>query len=263
MRKVLLTGAAGRIGSVFSVYAADRYDLRLADIRTDTLDAPPVGEVVELQIADLDACRSACQGIDTVLHLAADPGTGSGFYESYLDNNVKGVYNIFEAAREAGCRRVVYASSVQAIEGYPLDAQALTDGATRPLNIYGACKVFGESIAHVYAHSHGLSSIAVRIGSFEYNQAQFNTNSRNLSTFVSARDLCQLFARCIEAEDVQFAIVHGISDNRYKRMDLSTTRAAVGYQPQDDAFVKFGIGLTETERWLTEHPRMHPREDGE
>ncbi len=255
MRKVLVTGAAGRIGSVFRVYAADRYDLRLADRRLEGLDAPPVGEVISLEIADLDACRAACAGVDSVLHLAADPGTGSGFYESYLDNNVKGVYNIFEAAREAGCRRVVYASSVQAIEGYPLDEQARTDGAVRPLNMYGACKAFGEATAHCYAFGHGLSSIAVRIGSFEYNQPQFNTNSRNLSTYVSARDLCQLFVRCIEAENVQFAIVHGVSDNRFKRMDLSTTRAAVGYQPQDDAFVKFGVGLNETERWLREHPQ--------
>lgn len=263
MRKVLLTGAAGRIGSAFRTYAADRYDLRLADIRTDGLNTPPVGEVIQLQIADLDTCRAACQGIDTVLHLAADPGTGAGFYESYLDNNVKGVYNIFEAAKEAGCRRVVYASSVQAIEGYPLDEQARTDGPVRPLNIYGACKAFGEALAHTYAYGYGLSSIAVRIGSFEYNQAQFGVNSRNLSTFVSARDLCQLFVRCIEAEDVQYAIVHGISDNRYKRMELSTTRQAVGYQPQDDAFVKFGIGLTETERWLREHPRTTPQGTGE
>jgi len=255
MRKVLVTGAAGRVGSAFRAYAADRYDLRLADRHTEGLTPPPVGEVVPLEIADLDACRAACLGMDAVLHLAADPGTGSGFYESYLDNNVKGVYNIFEAAREAGCRRVVYASSVQAIEGYPLDVQARTDGMTRPLNIYGACKAFGEAIAHVYAYSHGLSSIAVRIGSFEYNQPQFNANSRNLSTFVSARDLCQLFVRCIEVEDVQYAIVHGVSDNRFKRMDLSTTREVVGYQPQDDAFVKFGVGLTETERWLREHPR--------
>ncbi|HRJ42573.1 MAG: NAD(P)-dependent oxidoreductase [Caldilineaceae bacterium] len=255
MQNVLVTGAAGRIGSAFRAYAADRYHFRLADRNIDGLEASPQSEVVRLEIADLDDCRAACRGIDTVLHLAADPGTGSGFYESYLDNNVKGVYNIFEAAREAGCRRVVYASSVQAIEGYPLDAQALTDGATRPLNIYGACKVFGESIAHVYAHSHGLSSIAVRIGSFEHNQAQFNANSRNLSTFVSARDLCQLFVRCIEAENVQFAILHGVSDNRFKRMDLSTTRQTVGYQPQDDAFVKYGIGLVETARWLAEHPR--------
>lgn len=255
MRKVLVTGAAGRIGSVFRVYAADHYDLRLADRVTEKVDTPPVGEVVHLDIADFDACLAVCQGVDSVLHLAADPGTGTGFYESYLDNNIKGVYNIFEAARLAGCRRIVYASSVQVIEGYPLDEQAHTDGAVRPLNIYGACKAFGEAIAHYYAYSHGLSSIAVRIGSFEYNQAQFNVNARNLSTFVSARDLCQLFVRCIEAENVPFAIVHGVSDNRFKRMDLSTTRAAVGYHPQDDAFVKFGIGLVETERWLHDHPR--------
>ncbi|MBX3050274.1 MAG: NAD(P)-dependent oxidoreductase [Caldilineaceae bacterium] len=259
MRKVLVTGAAGRIGSAFRAYAADRYDLRLADRRMEGLTAPPVGEVVPLEIADLDACRAVCQGVDAVLHLAADPSPRSDFYESFLDNNVKGVYNIFEAAREAGCRRVVYASSVHAIEGYPLDEQARTDGAVRPSNMYGACKVFGEATAHVYALNHGLSSIAVRIGSFEHNQAQFGVNSRNLSTFVSARDLCQLFVRCIEAENVQFAIVHGVSDNRFKRMDLSTTRQTVGYQPQDDAFVKFGIGLVETERWLEEHSRK----DGE
>jgi len=197
MRKVLVTGAAGRIGSAFHAYAADRYDLRLADRRREGLDAPPVGEVIHLEIADLDACLTACQGIDTVLHLAADPSPRSEFYASFLDNNIKGVYNIFEAARQAGCRRVVFASSVQVIGGYPLDVQACTDGAVRPLNMYGACKAFGEATAHCYAYGHGLSSIAVRTGSFEHNRAVFTPSARNLSTFVSARDLCQLFVRCI------------------------------------------------------------------
>ena len=138
-RRILLTGAAGRIGSAFRAHATDRYRFRLADRETTALaGAEGQGhEVIALDVADLDACREACRGIDTVVHLAADPSPEADFYGSLLDNNVKGTYNVFRAAKDQGCRRVVFASRVHAVIGYPPDVQARPDDPVRPTNMYG------------------------------------------------------------------------------------------------------------------------------
>jgi nucleoside-diphosphate-sugar epimerase len=182
-----------------------------------------------------------------------------------LDNNIKGMYNIFHAAKDQNCRRVIFASSIQAIDGYPIDLQVSSESAPRPLNMYGAAKAFGEATAHYFAMALGLSSIAIRIGAYGGNRPASDTSmptARNLAAHVSPRDLCQLIVRCIEAEDVQFAIVHGTSDNRFKRMDLTATKAAVGYEPQDDAFQLFDTGLNYIDRWYQENPtRKRPDQD--
>jgi uronate dehydrogenase len=212
--------------------------------------------VFELELADPAACQAACRGIDTVVHLAADPSSRAGFYESLLDNNIKGTYNIFQAAKEEGCRRVVYASSVQVISGYPLDVQAHPESPVKPLNMYAVSKCFGEAVAHYFAMAEGLSSIAIRIGSFEGNQTWTETpTARNLSTFVSKRDLSHLIVCCIEAQNIRFAIAHGVSNNRFKRMDITSTREILGYAPQDDSFQWFNIGLRYLDRWYEESPK--------
>lgn len=258
MRKVLLTGAAGRIGAAFRQQAGDRYALRLVDRRTDAIDHADAHEVVEANLADLAVCQQVCQGIDTVLHLAGDPSPAADFYESLLDNNIKAAYNIFRAAKDQGCRRVIFASSIQTIEGYPLDTQAHPEMPMKPMNMYAAAKGFGELMAHYFAYAEGLSSIAVRIGGFAGNVGMQNPaeiDGRALSAFVSARDLCHLFVQCIETPDLQFAVLQAVSDNRFKRMDITSTRKLVGYAPQDDSFEVFNVGIRNRERWYEEWER--------
>src|SRR5215204_1721539 len=147
-RFVLLTGAAGRIGTAFREAHGEQYRFRLADLDADVLaDTPGTDhEVVRLDIADADACREACAGIDTVVHLAADPSPEADWESSLLPNNVRGTVNIFRAAHEAGCRRVVFASSVHAFIGYPPGETLADDASPRPVNLYGASKVFGEAV---------------------------------------------------------------------------------------------------------------------
>src|SRR5688572_29291127 len=127
VRKVLVTGAAGRIGRAFRQYldehVGDRYELRLVDRSPLRVESKRGDEVIGANLSELEVCQSLCRGVDTVLHLAADASTQAGFYESLLDNNVKSVYNIFRAAKDQGCRRVIFTSSIQVIEGYPLDVQ--------------------------------------------------------------------------------------------------------------------------------------------
>ena len=245
-RFVLLTGAAGRIGSVFFAHAGDRYRFRLADRETAGLAAAEDQghEPLALDVADPDACREACRGIDTVVHLAADPSPEADFYGSLLDNNVKGAYNVFRAAKDQGCRRVVFASSIHAVVGYPPDVQARPDSPVRPANMYGVTKCFGEAVAACFAHD-GLSSIAIRIGAYDAPWVRENPTADAMSAFVSQRDMNQLLVRCVEAENVRFAIVHGLSDNRFKRLDLTSTRELLGYAPEDDAFRIFNVGLTD------------------
>lgn len=165
--RILITGAGGRVATAFRQAMSDRYALRLAERDVNLLrDLQPGDEVISFNIADLDACRAACANIDTVLHLAADPSPDADFCGSLMDNNILGTFNIFRAAKDAGCRQVVFASSAQAVEGYPLDYQIRPDDAPKPKNLYGASKAFGEGIAAYFAHQEGLSALSVRIANF-------------------------------------------------------------------------------------------------
>lgn len=255
MRKILLTGATGRIGASFFRYARERYDFRLAARRIEAMEDVGEHETFRLDVADLDACQAACAGVDTVVHLAADPSTKADFYGSLLDNNIKGAYNIFRAAKDQGCQRVVYASSVQAMEGYPLDYQPRDTDAPRPLNLYGATKAFGEAAGHYFAVVEGLSVLAVRIANYQGNSDSMQADGRRLSAWISERDMNQLLERCILAPDLQYAILQAVSDNRFKRLDITSARELVGYEPEDDSFQFFGTGVEYGERWYKSHNR--------
>lgn len=234
-RQVLVTGAAGRIGSYFAEHAANRYQLRLMVQQADEGEKlTSFGEVVSADLLDLERLKAICEGIDTVLHLAGDPNP-SATWPDLLNNNIIGTYNTFVAAKAAGCRRVIYASSIHAVSGYPADVQVKTNEPVNPGDLYGVSKCFGEALGRYMAEKEGLSIIALRIGAFQPLEAAQDAGSIGmLDAFVSHRDLHQLIERCIDVENIQFAILHGLSDNRFKRLDISDARALVGYAPQDD-----------------------------
>lgn len=241
-RFLLLTGAAGRIGSAFRVAHGERYRFRLADLDVDGLDDTP-GEghaVVRLDVADAAACAEACVGIDTVVHLAADPSPEAEWEGSLLANNIRGVVNVFRAAREAGCRRVVFASSVHAVGGLLDEEPIADDAAPRPTNLYGASKAFGEAVAATYA-AQGLSGIAIRIGAYDAPWFREQGDAVAAMAYVSPRDLNDLLVRCIETDDIPYAVVAGISDNARKRFTLEHTRGLLGYAPRDDGFAVLGL----------------------
>src|SRR4051794_21055590 len=128
-RRVLVTGAAGNIGSYFAQHSHDRYALVLmvhhSDDKKKTDPIKGFGQVVTGDIGDLERMKQLCEGIDTVVHLAANPSP-SATWDSILPDNIVGTYNTFVAARSAGCRRVIYASSIHAVSGYPPDVQVKT-----------------------------------------------------------------------------------------------------------------------------------------
>lgn len=234
-RRVLVTGAAGRIGSYFAEHSHERYELRLMVQRSEEgEDIASFGEVVTGDLGDLERMKALCSGIDTVLHLAGDPSP-SATWQSLLETNIIGSYNTYVAAKSAGCRRLIYASSIHAVSGYPADVQVKTREPVNPGDLYGVSKCFGEAMGRYMAEQEGLSVIALRIGGFQpIETARDESNVGALDGFVSRRDLTQLIQRCIDVESLQFAIFHGLSDNRFKRLDISDARHLVGYAPQDD-----------------------------
>jgi len=241
-RRILLTGAAGRIGTAFYAECHDHFRFRLADKDAGLLERNHSvdDEAILLDISDLAQCKGACAGIDTVVHLAADPSPEADFYGSLLENNFQGTYNIFRAAADAGCRRVIFASSVHAVLGYPDSTPVPESAPVWPTNMYGVSKCFGEATARKFASSDGLSTIAIRIGAYEADWIKSDPSPRNLSAYLSPLDLNQLIRKCIEVEGVDFAILHGISNNRVKRLSIEKTRRLVGYEPLDDGFENYG-----------------------
>lgn len=235
-RKVLLTGAAGRIGSFFRKTYPDVYDYRLTDIvqPSDTGRAP----FTQADLSDFDAIRPLCDGVDTVVHLGADPSMDAS-WQSLLPNNVIATYNVFEAARQAGCRRVVFASSINAVFGYPADQQVHTDMPVFPINLYGATKCWGEALARYYSATHGLSGLCLRFGAVQPRDSEWiRADHEYIDIIQTLEDNARLIAAAVDApDDLLFGNFHGLSDNRYKRLDLTDTKAILGYDPQDDAFV--------------------------
>ncbi|RYE73247.1 MAG: NAD(P)-dependent oxidoreductase [Oxalobacteraceae bacterium] len=234
--KVLVTGAAGRIGSAFVRIHLQDYDLRLADRDVSRLEKHS-RDVVQLDITDLAACMQACAGIDTVIHLAAEVSPDiSDFMTTLLPTNIVGTYNIFQAALAQGCRRVVFASSAQAIEGYPQDVQVSETMPVRPKNLYGVTKVFGEALGSYIADTSDLSIIAVRIANVAHFSRGEQHSPRDVAAYISVRDVVHLLMVSVQSNVTGFTIVNGVSDNRYKRLSIERSRQLLGYHPKDDSF---------------------------
>lgn len=234
-RKLLLTGASGRIGSFFLNTYSDDYDFVLTDKREakETHGYP----FSQTDLSDMAAVQALCQGVDTVVHLGADPSM-QATWESLLPNNVIATYNVFEAARLAGCRRVIFASSVNAVFGYPTDVQVNTEMPLFPINLYGATKCWGEALGRYYSATHKLSSICLRFGAVQPRDSAIITEDHPYIDIILTLDDCvRLIRSAVDAaDDLAFGIYHGVSENRFKRLDISNARRELGYAPQDDAF---------------------------
>ncbi|MEU5718169.1 NAD(P)-dependent oxidoreductase [Streptomyces sp. NPDC020403] len=228
-RTVLLTGAAGGLGTLMrGLLPAYGYELRLFDVTP--IEGEP--EAVTADLGDKEALREAVRGVDAVIHLAGISLESS--FDKILRANIEGTYNLYEAAREEGVGRVVFASSNHAI-GYtprPLPGDPLipVDTARRPDTFYGLSKSFGEDLAQFYWDKHGMETVSVRIGSCFMEP----TSVRMLSVWMSPGDGARLFHAALTAEDVGHTVVYGSSANTRLWWDLTTARS-LGYEPQDDS----------------------------
>lgn len=227
MPKVLLTGAAGEIGGVLSDgLGLDDDDLRLLDLVEPTESRER--DVMVADITDYPAIVAACDGVDCVIHLAGIPHEAG--FSQLLENNILGTFNVFEAARQQGVRRVVYASTNHVV-GFHRTADVLDEnGPYRPDTLYGVTKVFGETLGRLYHDKYGLEVICLRIGSFRKQP----TAHRELSTWLSHGDAIRLFECCISASPVGYVIAYGVSANRRVRWHDDASDL-IGYVPRDDA----------------------------
>ena len=228
MRRIMIPGAAGLIGRMLRARWQGRWPMVLVD-RAEMDPPGPDETVVRCELTDADAMRAAMQGVDAVVHLGGVSTEAP--WESIRDANIEGCYQTFEAARMAGVRRMVFASSNHAIGFYPRTARLDGSEAVRPDTRYGVSKVFGEALASLYADKFGLSAVCLRIGTAR--QPDEPGERRHLATWISHRDLAQLVERAIEA-DIHFEIVFGASRNREGWWPDEAARR-IGYQPRDSA----------------------------
>ncbi|MCC7273998.1 MAG: NAD(P)-dependent oxidoreductase [Alphaproteobacteria bacterium] len=228
MTKVLVTGAAGGIGRTLRAGLRGRYPLlRLSDV---AVQAPPgPGEDLDgADLTDIAQVRAAVAEMDVVVHLGGIPTEDS--WDRILATNIQGTYNLFEAARLEGVRRVVFASSNH-VTGYHRRSERVGPASPlRPDSRYAVSKVTGEALGRLYADKHGIEVVCLRIGSFQPRPLDV----RMLSTWISPADMVRLAACAIEAEPVHFEILYGVSANRRAIWD-NPAAARFGYRPEDDA----------------------------
>jgi NAD+ dependent glucose-6-phosphate dehydrogenase len=254
-QRVLVTGATGVIGKAVRTHLADRYDLHALTHRPAEFPSH-VGDV-----ANLDQILPAFAGMDAVVHLAASASVGSP-WDDVLHNNLIGTYNVFEASRRAGVKAVVFASSNHTIGMYEMDGApgiyALDDprvydhtAELRPDSLYGVSKVYGEALGRYYHELYGLRVYNLRIGtvradddprdpsvpegSFWLDLTPEQKYDRMRATWLSQRDCAELIAACLEAKDVPWAVVYGISNNPRQFWDLSHARELLGWTPKGRA----------------------------
>lgn len=243
MAHILITGAAGTIGTEVAKHLAGRHKLTLADV--DFADFPDLEGEVQLKELDLtlqDNWEGLLNGVDYVIQLAADPSPEAAFYESLLDLNYKLPYNLFDAAEKAThLKRVIFASSIHAIDAYPENVQVKTSDPVRPNDLYGVSKVYLEGLAAHFAYTRGVESIGIRIGDYKADDKELpnRPGPHGFATYLSKSDFNHLIDRCLEAELTEpFLLVNGLSNNTFNRMEIEQARQRLGYDPQDNAFEK-------------------------
>jgi nucleoside-diphosphate-sugar epimerase len=247
--KIAITGAMGLIGSSLAQALEQDHEVVRIDLK------PPS---VVADVRDVRSLIAAFAGADTVIHLAAIVSLSVGWQE-ILETNIIGTQNVFEAARAAGVKRVVFASSNHAVGmreregGAALYAPASgvlvrDDEPYCPDSWYGVGKAFGEVLGRYYSDEFGLQVTCIRIGSIVQGDSPTDprlgvpawlphltaadARARYASTWMSQRDLARL-VRAIIVRDVPFAIVYGVGDNATRFWDLEPGRAIFGFWPID------------------------------
>ena len=232
-------------------YLGDKYEISSLDrVAVDGVES----HVADL--ADLDAIKPAFRAKEAVVHLGADP-RGEAPFDSVLQNNIVGTHNVFEACREAGVSRVVFASTNHVVGYYPEKQEPyktvfegrlgdirhpfplLTTDLLRPCCLYGVSKAFGEALGSYYHDRHGISCVCLRIGGVSMEDHWWRERGSGLAMWLSHRDAAQLVERSIDAPpSVGFAIVYGMSNNTLRVHEIESAERLLGYRPQDDAGVE-------------------------
>ena len=225
MKTVLITGATGDVGTHLARELAGKYKLRLSDKRP--LKAK---NFMKADISKMSDALRITKGVDAIVHLGGYSVEGP--WESILQANIIGCYNVFEAARRNGVKRILFPTSNHAVGFYRRDQTIDHRVYPKPDSRYGVSKVFGEALGSLYADKYGMEVYMMRIG----NVNPVPIDKRRLSIWFSPRDLAQLVSIGIDRPGIKFEIVYGISGNKRAWYDNSNAKR-LGYQPQDDSEV--------------------------
>jgi uronate dehydrogenase len=224
MKLILLTGAGGGVGHAIRPILAGRYRLRVSDVKEIASSADE--EFALADLGELDAVRRAVRGVDAIVHLGGYSLEAD--FDTILPANIVGTYNLFEAARQEGVKRVVFASSNHVVGFYARSETIPVDVTVRPDSRYGVSKAFGEAVASLYAYKYGAEVFTIRIGHIMPKPETM----RDLAIWLSPRDFCQLIGIGIEVPGIRHEIVYGMSDNKRRWWD-DPDAARLGYRPQD------------------------------
>ena len=255
--RVLITGAAGAIGIALRQGLRRRWrTLRVTDLRP-IADAANNEEAIAADVTDRLAVERMMQGVAAVVHLAGAGGAGD--LEDLYRTNVRGLFDVFESARLAGVKRIVFASSNHAHGCYPIEAPVTPAHPPRPDTLYGAFKVLGEVMLRNYYDRHGIRSVSLRIGTYR----PLPIDQRSLATWLSPGDVARLVDAALRHADPGCLVVNGYSANtRIKTHDPNW--ASLGYRPQDNAETHLemlrGMGVDVDGPWeWPEHGGSHAR----
>jgi uronate dehydrogenase len=225
---ILITGATGNVGSRLRKLLKGVYPrIRLSDIRKPA-DLGADEEFIAADLADYSQVEKIVDGIDGIVHLGGFSVEGP--WETILNANIVGCYNLFEAGRRRGVKRVVFASSNHAVGFYPRDKKIGVDITVRPDSRYGVSKAFGEALGALYADKHGLRVTCLRIG----NVGDTPLDKRRLAIWLKPEDLVMLIRIGLEHPDIRYEIFYGVSDNADGWWDNSNAKR-YGYRPRGQA----------------------------
>jgi nucleoside-diphosphate-sugar epimerase len=230
--RILITGTSGRVGTRIIPLLRSHFALRLLDLQPSAPENDD--EILRADIQEFQALRKACEGVKALVHLAA-VSDEDDFITRLLPMNIVGLYNAFEAARQAGVRKVLFTSTGQTILNNPKDTWIPTDIPARPSTIYACTKLFGEAMARYYSDTFGMSMIVIRLCWFQgYDSEALRQPLEIKRQWCSPRDLTQLIVKAIAA-DVKFGVFFGVSDNTGSRLDIRNAQEMLGYHPEDDS----------------------------
>ena len=228
MKKIVLTGAAGRLGSYLREPLLKLTETLVStDIVSDIGKLYPNETYISADLSNLPAMMGLLKDADMVVHFGAIGDEAP--FDDILQSNIVGAYNIWEAAYKNGVRRVVYASSIHAVGMHKKTDFIGIDAAHRPDTYYGLAKCFAEDLASLYWDKRGVESVCMRILSC----AQVS-NARAVGSWLSYADLIQLVEKSITTQVTGFSIVYGVSDNDRAPVD-NTLASHLGFKPKDNA----------------------------
>jgi uronate dehydrogenase len=228
--RVLITGANGFVGQRLARYLAPHHDLTLAD-----LHPPDAAAWVTMDVRRLQDVERAAQGVDSIIHLAVASGAegeyeDDAFNDLRFDVNVKGTWNVFEAAVRCGVRRVVYTSSLMVVWGYGPDEAVGPFATARPVGTYAITKHLGEVIASDFSQRYGLQTVCLRIAKPVDLDDPASRTRPIRPQWIAFPDLCRAYQCALEAPEVAFEIIHLVGESSRRRWDLSRAEAVLGYR---------------------------------